>query len=207
MKKVLTAIAALMICVGMNAQTWSVSAGYSRLINKEKVTVVGPSSVTSTDSRSGNGFFVGANCEFPSDKVVSFYPGLRFSGEFVTDDDYADTKASLYAIEVPLNAKFSFNLGSAAKLFVYVGPQLELGLSAKSKVGSATIDLYKDDSGSHLNRFVLNANAGLGFQFSNFRVFGEYARNLTKVVHTPQLVGAETKYSMQNINIGVAYVF
>lgn len=205
MKKVLTAIAALVVCLSMNAQTWSVSAGYNHEIAKATTKIIGPSSAENIDRTGSHGFFVGANCEFPSDKMVSFYPGIRFTAAYDSDDHLVNETMSLYDILVPLNAKFNFG-----PFFVYAGPQIDFGISGKVKTSaggiSVTEDYYDTTLGEHLNRVVLNANLGLGFQFSNLRIFADWSANLTKFA-TFEVIGVEKKLTNHHVNVGVAFVF
>lgn len=191
MKKALISLSALLLCFALNAQTWSITAGYDHSIERIKTSTI--------TNQHYNGCFIGINWELPEDRLASFFPSIYINGAYAKDTKGFTTTISKYTLSVPLDIKFTFLVGARSRLFLYAGPEMNIGLSGKIKGGSETIDLYKNDVLKY-RRFVLNGNAGFGYEHFDFRVFAEYAHNAMSLC-------SSTLINAHYFKFGVSYKF
>lgn len=162
----------------------------------------------SEDYKMKLGFNVGGNIEISFNDMLSFEPGLSLSTKgykIKMEEDGVEVKGSvnLLYIDVPLNAKASFDLGGA-KLFVLAGPYAGFGITGKYKVKSEGISIEQDiewgtDEESDLKRLDFGINAGVGVQINSFEISAGYGLGLANLA--PQTEGG---YKIANRVIGIS---
>lgn len=113
---------------------------------------------------------------------------------------------NLLYIDVPLNAKASFDLGGA-KLFVLAGPYAGFGITGKYKIKSEGLSIEQDiewgtDEESDLKRLDFGINAGVGVQINSFEISAGYGLGLANLA--PQTEGG---YKIANRVIGISLCY
>ena len=157
-----------------------------------------------------NGGFAGLEFNIPLIGEISLVPGVNLSFLLSGTDEislfslpyrgqYRDIN-----INVPVELRYDFDLASDADFFVYAGPTLSYGLSAKFMYksllsGASTADLY----GDKYSRINLGVNFGFGFVvFDNIQ---------GKIGYTLGLLDRnkadDVKLKTSFLSLGVAYLF
>ena len=123
MKKLIGILAAtLMIVFAMPAQA-QLKMGLKGGLNLSKL------SFSSSDLKGDNqtGFFVGPTAEFTVPLI-----GIGFDISALYSQKSLDDDASLKSVEIPVNLKWTYGLGSILGVFVAVGPQFGFNIGHKS---------------------------------------------------------------------------
>lgn len=171
MKKIILTLALVAAAATSAMAQFSVGAGYLNQTTTSKYT---SGSSTSKTSVASDGFYVGADAAYNLGYGISVVPGIYYG---YLANDSASSVAGLvgaagstksHYIAVPVNFKYGIGLGDMLNVFVYAGPQFELGVSSKttytaSVLGqstSSTVDNYSNDG--NLNRFNISLGAGIG---------------------------------------------
>lgn len=192
MKKVIIAVAALLIGISANAQVW-INAGF--LGGYEKVT----SSILEfpvTDFEHAYGFFVGTEYEIPLSRVFSVAPGLQFQAGFATEPDYRFAETQ---IAIPILVRAAVPFGTNARGFLNVGPDFAIGLSSKEVDHGVTYDSYKED----FSRFNLGVIVGLGVDIrERLRIFATYNFGVINTCKMYKTTAYDNKYQ-----IGIGFAF
>lgn len=158
------------------AQRFAVVAG----LNLSNMIMKDDDDTYSDEFKMRPGFHVGLTVQIPKTGLVSFETGLILStkGFKVKEEEtYQGEKytyegsINLYYIDIPLMAKFSFEVGEVT-IFAAIGPYLGVGLSGKTKTkysyqGEEETDSEKIDWGSDaendmLKRFDFGLSIGAG---------------------------------------------
>jgi hypothetical protein len=163
------------------------------------------------------GFHIGASAEFPINEMFSFETGLLLSTKGIKmseeeDGDKYEAKLNLMYLDIPLNAKASFDIGGA-KLYGTFGPYIGLGMHGKSKYeetydGETETDeeniKWGSDEDDDLKRFDFGLAAGAGVEIKSFQIGLTYALGLANI--SPDSDGG---YKMNNrvLGISVGYKF
>lgn len=164
------------------------------------------------------GFHIGATAEFPVNEMFSFETGLLLSTKGTKmsegDDDYSyESKINLFYLDVPLNAKASFDLGGA-KLYGTFGPYIGIGLSGKIKSEGSyegeteteeeTIEWGSDEEEDDLKRFDFGLAVGAGVEIKSFQIGLTYGLGLANI--SPD---TEDGFKINNrvLGISVGYMF
>jgi len=211
MKKIIFALAAILVCLSANAQKFGINAGYNRGFDYYKTAV---SEKWVVDEVRSNGGFLSFSAEFPREGVVGFLTGLTFSCDG-SSKELLGSKLTYtnYSLSLPVDVKFNCKFSETVGGFIYGGLTGSLGLAANYTVAtttatpvSTTVDLYKE---SYYNRFILGFNAGLGLDIAkHFRIFGEYGQSLTNLINTESIENdGVVKAKFGYISVGIGYIF
>ena len=135
MKMVCLYTAAMVLSATAMAQSSQIKAG----INLANVSVTDQGRVE--DANQLTSFHVGVVGDIPIGSVLSFQPGILFTGKGAktqtgdpASNNYSKATTNPFYIEVPANLVFKAPIGSSAKLFVGAGPYLGVGISGKTKI-------------------------------------------------------------------------
>ena len=126
------------------------------------------------DAKALTSFHVGLVGDFYLAKILSFQPGILFTGKGSKTEAGQSTDANYYKattnpmyIEIPANLVFKLPLASNAKIYAGAGPYLAIGVAGKNKVegkvsgvafeSKESIDWSNDDP------TTLNNEEGAGF--------------------------------------------
>ena len=115
------------------------------------------------DKSNQAGFFIGPTVKFTLPVV-----GLGIDAAALYDQrsaEVGDGKIKLQSIQVPVNLRYGFGLGSTASIFLFAGPQFGFNVGDKTfeSVDAAT----KTASEWTLKSSNLSANVGLGLMLLN----------------------------------------
>lgn len=164
-------------------------------------------------NKSYTGFFIGPMAEVTIPMLgFSFDGALLFSqtgSEVNTDLESATIKRR--SLEIPINARYGFGLGSTASAFIFAGPQFGFGLGDDDATvdGSVGERLYEFKNNS------LSANMGVGvkllrhLQFTlNYHVPLDDTEETTVLSSTTQAIGRVISSKSENHwQFAVAYTF
>lgn len=168
--KIVTLCTAAMVVAGTAmAQSTQIKAG----INLANISVTDNGRVEEANQLTS--FHVGLVADMPLGSVLSFQPGILFTGKGAktqsgdaSTNNYSKATTNPYYIEVPANLVFKAPIGSSAKLFVGAGPYLGVGIGGKSKieivrplVGKTEIE--RDIEFSNDDPTTFNEEEGAGF--------------------------------------------
>ena len=104
--------------------------------------------------KSKAGFFIGPTVKFTVPVV-----GLSIDAAALYDQREAKTNDQTLksqTIQIPINARYGFGIGSVAEIFAFAGPQFGFNIGSKTK------DLYKDVAQWTLKSSNFSANVGIG---------------------------------------------
>lgn len=159
-----------------------------------------------------NGFYVGASYVLPLSDRYAFIPGLYFSHQNATDQDFhlvgirATGDANESNLNIPLTMKHDYPVAEDMKIFTYVGATLLYGLSGEitNLQGSGAIPEKMKYYGDELDfsRVDLLLGGGLGYEYKQYRFVAGFKYGINNTVDYVAL----TRHRWQ-INIGVAYIF
>jgi len=219
MKKVLFIGILSILCVSASfAQArFGVTAG----LNASKLSVSGVESEMSFDFKAG--FQAGVLMDLSINKHFSIIPELLFSQRGVKfktsefgglDFENLDIKASatmtLNYLQLPVNAAFKFDVGYGSKFFIFAGPYVGYGLSAKVKVKASyentkvsQSEKIKFGSGDEeLNPLDFGINAGIGYQYEKVFFKLQYNHGLINLSNE-----SEGKIKNMNVAVTAGYFF
>ena len=195
MKKVFAILAATVLFAGMANAQLGINVGYTPQTFKTTYTNGSNSNTTTT---SMTGFFAGVNYNTALTGGLNISVGLQ--GRFNTSSDTTAAGVGTLAgasvenhhtqllLDVPVLFNYGFNLSSAAKLSVFVGPTVSYALSGKTKTVTTVTVLGNTNTsenetnwyGDNSNRKNLDVSATLGvvLSYNEFRLFGGYNMGL-----------------------------
>ena len=214
MKKIILTLALVAAAATSAMAQFSVGAGY---LNQNAKSTYTSGSNTTTGNTGSQGFYVGADAAYNLGYGVSVVPGIYYG---YLGNDSASSVAGLvgaagstksHYIAIPVNFKYGIGLGEMLNVFVYAGPQFELGVSSKttytaSVLGqstSSTVDNYSNDG--NLNRFNISLGAGVGVDVADLiRVNFGYHYGLLNMYK-----GSDSNYKINNSywGVGAALLF
>ncbi len=224
MKKLFVSIlsAALMLAAtNLNAQV-VVGAGY--LLSLEKTVNSGNGSPA--DNAVLNGGFFGASYNFRIVAGLGVAPGLYGTLLAFNDTSEAGGGGAIisltgryreFALNVPLNITYNFDISDRISLFAFAGPVFQCGIVSKTTVtAGANISIFgkkfniaEDEKYNHYdpekgdrNRFNLYLGGGVGAQFGDIQVLLGYDASLLDV---DRYDGFRT--SRNQIKIGINFSF
>lgn len=200
----LVALAAILSITFANAQV-GVQAGYSM----KKSTL--------EKAKAMSGFHVGPIYNMSLQGPISLQYGLLYN-LYVTSsstdkvlNSWSTTTATDHQLDIPVRVAGTFPLSSGLSVFVFGGPNFNLGLAGKTSVATY-VDGKKSDtlSGSgkniyenkDLSRFNLQLGLGAGLQYSNMGVKFSYDFGLLDM-HKSDLLD----YKVNGLKVGLFYNF
>ncbi len=174
------------------------------------------------DSKMLLAFNLGATVDYQLADRFSFETGLLLSGkgtkiESSSNQGGIEVKATgkfnpIY-LEIPLNGKYHFNLGST-KMYLTAGPYVAFGVAGKVKFelegGLIPLDISRDiewgsDDDDDLKRMDFGLNFGTGAEFGKIGVGLQYGLGLSELGEVNQGNDKSAKNSV--ISLFVAYKF
>lgn len=206
MKKIYSIVlgAALMLIGSEAFAQLAVGAGYFSATDKSTVTVL---NTETTSKGSFDGFYVGATYGIDLSSVtegLGFEPGVAANFGFDKDDNKVNYKD--FALQVPLNLKYAYELDGDLKIFALAGPALQFGLLKKSTYEEAgtttTVDFY-DGDGAGYSRFNVLIGVGAGIEFGEkFQIRFGYDFGLLPFVNEDNIKVTRPG----QLKFGVAYI-
>ena len=149
MKKIF-AVVLLAVAFAMPSKaqfSWGIQAG----LNMSNISVKDAADNAGTAVKSRTGFFVGPTVKFTLPLV-----GLGIDASALYDQregKAGDETIKSQSIQIPINVRYGFGLGSVAEVFAFAGPQFGFKLSGDKDFGVAEWTLKSSN---------LSANIGIG---------------------------------------------
>ena len=164
------------------SQELSVRAG----LNLSNMVIKDDQETYSDDFNMNTGFHLGAAVNFPFSDVFSIETGLLLStkGYKIKGEDFT-SKWNLMYLDIPLNAKASFELGDI-KMYGLLGPYIGLGISGKNsnksegEKNSETINWGSDENAS-FKRLDFGLTVGAGVEISSLQIGLQYGLGLANI--------------------------
>lgn len=126
------------------------------------------------DAKSLKSFHIGFVGDLYLAKILSFQPGILFTGKGTkseagqqSDANYYKATTNPYYIEIPANLVFKFPLAANAKIYAGAGPYLAIGVAGKNKaegkVAGVAFESESKIKWSNDDPTTLNEEEGAGF--------------------------------------------
>lgn len=145
------------------------------------------------------GWFMG-----PSVELSIPLTGLSVDGSALfthSGSQVSRAKMAKNSIEIPVNLKCGFGLGSYASMFLFAGPQWGFKINSDDAIIGTTGDVYR------FKKSFFSANLGLGVKlFTHLQVMASYNFKLDNDTETVSEVIKASK-SKNTFQITVAYYF
>ena len=219
MKKVLFVGILSILCISASfAQArFGVTAG----LNASKLSVSGEEDEMSFDFKAGSQ--VGVLMDYSINENFSIIPELLFSQRGAKfkisnfedlDVEDLDIKAkatmTLNYLQLPVNAAYKFDVGYGSKLFIFAGPYVGYGISAKAKGESSyegvkvsmSEDLKFGSGEDEIKPFDFGINVGLGYEYQKIFFKLQYNHGLTNLNN-----GSEGTMKNMNVALTAGYFF
>ena len=190
MKKIFaTLFAASLLLIGAQAHAQVVpGAGY--FFASEKT--------GNADAVTHHGFYLGASYNVPIVAGLGVAPGLYLDmlihGEAAASgaswaNYYVAGRYREFALNVPVNVNYKFNLGNNAAFLLYAGPTFQVGIASTTTVTGSVSFLglnysdgskynHYDSQNGDRNRFNMSVGGGIGFQAGDLLFTVGYDRSL-----------------------------
>lgn len=200
MKKIIITLALALAATTSAFAQFSVGAGYVNSSNK--------TTISSTESvKNANGFYVGGDMTFELGSGFVVMPGVYYSMTMSKGDvlGVADTQTDNHSIAVPVRFAYGAHIADPVRMFVFAGPQINLGLASttKTKVMNTTTSFNNYSEDGDISRFNLAATVGIGFDIvETVRLTFGYNWGLLDL-HKEENV----KLTNTNWQIGAAFLF
>lgn len=200
MKKVLLAVAVVMLAMSVNAQVqFGVKAGLN--VANQKYS----SSGISMSPKSLIGFHVGVIADMPLNEKFSIQPGLLFSQKGAKMDQNSVTEKAIFNyLDIPINAVYKIDAGGV-KVLLNAGPSIGYALGGKYKVDSESEDIEFGSEDGKYKRLDLGFGFGGGVQFGSVIASLNYNLGLANIINSPS--GADYKIKNNVFSISLAYLF
>lgn len=196
-----------LMAVGLSAAAMAqVRVGIKGGLNVANITNTNSGNVD--DSKSLTSFHIGAIADLPLSEVISFQPGVFYTGKgskLERGDEnsttYFRSETNPRYIEIPLNFVGKIPLGEQTKIFLGVGPYAAFGVGGQNKYtfrtpitetsGEADIKWdddtpFNDDDPNQgydkYKRFDYGGNILAGVEFGNFLLSAQYGLGLGKIL-------------------------
>jgi opacity protein-like surface antigen len=178
-------IVAMMLSASANtfAQVLGVKAG----LNLSNVLAKDDNKTYSDDNKMKPGFHLGVTAEIPFEEMFSFETGLLFTQKgYKYESSFMGTTyegtLNLNYIEIPLNGKVSYDMGSA-KIYGLLGPYVGFGLSGKYKNDDedSKVDWGSDEDEDDFKRLDFGLNVGAGVEIDALTVGISYGLGLANI--------------------------
>lgn len=146
----------------------------------------------SKDYKSKTGFHLGATAEFAISEKFAIEPGLLFSSKgFKVEGDGITYTANLNYLEIPINAIYKIDLGSA-KVLINAGPYLGFAMSGKYKASEAIfgenedskeqkIEIGSDKEKDDIKAIDFGLNIGAGVEIKGITIGLQYGLGLANL--------------------------
>jgi hypothetical protein len=188
MKKILT-LCLTVFLLGAVTETYAQTFGIKGGLNLANQFAKDDDDTYNDDNKMKLGFNIGVTLDIPISDVVSFETGLIASskGVKVEGEGYESTGSLLYA-DIPLTAKFSFEMNRDSKFYIAAGPYVGFGLSGKNKFkvdgedeDEADVEWGSDVEKHDLKRLDFGAQVNLGVELSGLQIGAGYGLGLANI--------------------------
>lgn len=188
MKKIFT-LCLTVFLLGAVTETYAQTFGIKAGVNLANQTAKDDDDSYDDDYKSKIGFNVGVTLDIPISDVVSFETGLIASskGSKVEGTGF-EAKTNLLYVDIPLTAKFSFEINRDSKFYIAAGPYVGIGLSGKSTSKVDGLDEQEEDikwgsdeAEDDLKRLDYGAQINIGAEFSGFQIGAGYGLGLANI--------------------------
>ena len=236
MKKVFAFVAMAVAFVGIANAQLSVNAGYTgKNVHVNDQYTLGSTTYTyDTTMTMGAGFFVGASYNLELMDGLSVAPGLYFSYNGKTDKSHSsllgynvdtEVKTTMMDLNIPILLNYKMMLTDDLGIFAFAGPNIQLGLSAKTVTtvttsgapiaalnGTATTEnnLYAKDNGENqadLTTFDLGVMVGVGAMYQNIRLQVGYNMGMMDRDPYQEQSGEKFTTKFNQFFVGLGYAF
>lgn len=148
-------------------------------------------------SAQANGFYAGVGYDIALSGQLAVTPGIYY-GLALGAEDALGGKTNEHLVAVPVHFSYGFELASDTKVFPYLGPMFEYGLSKEYTNGKISVKGYGDDA----RRFNILLGGGVGLDVANIRITVGYDRALLSY-------STEEDYNIGKgiVRLGVGYKF
>lgn len=159
------------------------------------------------NSRGLSSFHIGAIADFPLSEIISFQPGVFFTGKGSKLESGTEGSATYFKsetkpkyIEVPLNFVGKIPVGTDTRIFLGAGPYAAFGVAGKNKYTSTIASItttgesdikWDDDTPfntgdpnqgyDRYKRFDYGGNVLAGVEFGNVLVSAQYGLGFGKI--------------------------
>jgi hypothetical protein len=188
MKKIFT-LCLTVFLLGAVTETYAQTFGIKAGVNLANQTAKDDDDSYDDDYKTNIGFNVGVTLDIPISDVVSFETGLIASskGSKIEGEGF-ESKTNLLYADIPLTAKFSFEINRDSKFYIAAGPYVGIGLSGKSKFKAdggdeeeEDIEWGSDEAEDDMKRLDYGAQVNIGAEFSGFQIGAGYGLGLANI--------------------------
>jgi len=212
MKKIFLVGILSILCVSVSFAQTQIRLGVTAGLNASKL-IEGGDYATSYDFKAG--FQAGIVADFGITENFSIMPELLFSqrGAKYSEEepDYKiNASVTLNYLQLPVNAAYKFDLGYGSKLFVFAGPYIGYGISAKASGNAKGDGIEIDDvpqvkfgsKEGEIKPFDFGVNVGVGYQYDKIFFKLQYNQGLINISN-------DRDYTDRNMNVAlsVGYFF
>ena len=163
----------------------------------------------------GSGISVGADYMYLISKNFFFEPGARFFidnyhydnitiGEGTTSEPAKtyDPPVRKIGMRLPLTGGYKFDIFKRGSLFFSTGPELVIGISARTKVDEDQTDIFEEDMyRTRMRRFDVAWDIRTAVILDRFRV------DLTGAIGLTDIIKTDAQMHEYRISIGLGYIF
>jgi opacity protein-like surface antigen len=163
MKKIISLVMVVLCLMLATPAKAQLHFGVKGGLNLSKVTL------SESDLKGDNktGWFIGPMAEFTVPLIgIGVDASALYTQNKLAVDDTASSDATLKTIEVPVNLKWTFGLGSVAGVYVAAGPQFGFNIDKKSTLN---YDLKKNNTSFNVGagvKLISHLQVGLNYNFA-----------------------------------------
>ncbi len=206
--KVLAIVFVALVCFQMNAQKYTVKAGYSlsgMFGGDEDETF-------SNDYTMISGYHAEFCYNKPINDYLTFTPGVLFTTKGMKKEhegsDFSK-RANLYCIEIPVTLKASLDLGNVFTLYCAAGPYIGVGIAGyykKEDEGNTNyIDVdWGNSKSDDFRRLDYGLTGAFGVEIYSFLVEGSYDFGLSNIAANHDN-GSYQRNEVIKISIGYSF--
>lgn len=158
----------------------------------------------SIDPKTRAGIHLGLIGEIPLQNNFNIQTGFFFS---MKGSKYSvgstDMTISPNYLEIPVNALYKYELGSA-KLLLFAGPYFAYGIGGKYKADGESQDIkFGSGENNDMKAFDMGLNIGAGIEISDFQITAQYGLGLANLA---PVTTNDAKMKNRVFGISVAYL-
>lgn len=207
LSKVIAIVFVSFVCLQMNAQTYTVKAGYtlSGIFAKNN------DETFSSDYEMISGYHVGFSLEKPINDYLSFEPGAVLTTKGMKKEQGSNylKRMNLYYLDIPITLKASLDLGDVFTLYCAAGPYVGVGFVGYYKEDNDdNIDYHSVDWGSDDSNDFRRLDCGFtfrtGVEMYSFLLEGAYDLGLANISSNHDN-GRYQRNSVIKISIGYSF--
>ena len=177
----------------MNAISAQIKVGITAGLNLSNNSYSGYNETSVNNSKAG--FQAGIVADYSINEKFSILPEFVFTQ---LGSKGSKSYLRLNYLQLPVNYAYKFNIGNFSKLFVFAGPYIGLGLTAKLKTEEGNfLDVKFGSTEDAYKPFDFGFNAGIGYQYNKIFLRIKYSRGLYNISHIKDS-------SLKNINLAIS---